>query len=82
MDHQSIDGALKRRFRVRKEDSAYVYAILESYDGICTTSTLNHQSGDLFRDLELQVSLSHVTEVGAILARLRTELSGHLIDLP
>jgi hypothetical protein len=59
-----------RRIRVRKEDSAYVYCILESHEGITSYSTLDHQAGDPFRDLELQIPFDFVDEVNRVLKDL------------
>ena len=58
------------KIRVRKEDSAFVYCILESYEGIASYSTLDHAPGSPHRDLELNIPLDFVTEVKALLERL------------
>ena len=62
--------ARQRRIRVRKEDSAYIYALLESYEGISSYSTLAHPPGAPYRDLELQIPESFVQEVDDLLKRL------------
>ena len=60
----------RRRIRVRKEDSAFVYNVLESYEGIAAYSTLAHRQGDLHRDLELFIPPDFMTEVDRVLVRL------------
>jgi len=65
-----LDAALIQRVRVRKEDSAFVYAILESYEGICSYSTLDGRPEDLHRDLELQIPFEFVKEVQEVLGFL------------
>ena len=55
---------------MRKEDSAYLYCILESYEGIAAYSTLEHKPGDAHRDLELLVTASFLEEVDALIKRL------------
>lgn len=65
------DQAVKRRIRVRKDDSAYIYSILESHEGIAAYSTLEFRPGDPHRDLELQVPVGFLTEVEEVLQRLR-----------
>jgi hypothetical protein len=56
--------------RVRKEDSAFVYFILESYEGIASYSTLEFKQGDAYRDLELRIPPDFVAEVDDLLQRL------------
>jgi hypothetical protein len=56
--------------RVKKEDSAFVYFILESYEGITSYSTLDHREGDAYRDLELRIPPDFVAEVEDLLKRL------------
>ena len=59
-----------KKIRVRKEDSAFVYFILESYEGITSYSTLEFKQGDPHRDLELRTPPDFVTEVDELLQRL------------
>ena len=63
-------NSIIRKIRVKKEDSAYVYFILESYEGIASYSTLPFQQGDSFRDLELRIPPDFVTEVEDLLKQL------------
>ncbi len=56
--------------RVRKEDSAFVYCILESHEGITSYSTLDGQPGDAFRDLELRIPPDMLSEVLEVLKSL------------
>lgn len=58
------------RIRVRKEDSAFVYCILESYEGIASYSTVDYKTGDPHRDLELNIPTDFVDEVRNVLSRL------------
>lgn len=73
-DSTSIPGpalhAIRRRIRVRKEDSAYVYFILESYEGVTAYSTLDFKVGDPFRDLELLIPPDFLTETEGLIERL------------
>lgn len=43
----------KWHLRVRKQDSAFVYALLESMEGITNYSTVNYQPHTSHRELEL-----------------------------
>lgn len=63
-------SAFVRRLRVRKEDSAHVYAILESHEGIASYSTLAHSPGDPHRDLELTVPSGFKAEVERVIREL------------
>ena len=70
MSTQPAKHSIFRRIRVRKEDSAFVYFILESYEGITSYSTLDFKVGDAHRDLELRIAPDFVDEVGALLKSL------------
>jgi len=62
------------RIRVSREDSAFVYAILEASEGICSYSTLPHQVGDQHRDLELMIPDGFLTRVRALMEELNQDL--------
>ena len=70
-----------RRIRVRKEESAYIYFILEAQEGIVAYSTLPHETGSPFRELELQIPPDFVSEVEELLESLQTELGDALAIL-
>lgn len=59
-----------KNIRVKKEDSAFVYFILESYEGVASYSTLDFKPGDAYRDLELRIPPDFVPEVKEILEGL------------
>lgn len=63
--------AVRRVIRVSKEDSAYVYAILESHEGIASYSTLDHRVGEPHRDLELLIPVSRLAEAERVLNELK-----------
>ena len=65
-----VTRAVTKTIRTRKEDSAFVYAILESHEGICSYSTLDHEPGSLYRDLELSIPIAFVDEVQEVLQNL------------
>jgi hypothetical protein len=62
--------SIYRKIRVRKEDSAFVYFILESYEGITSYSTLDFKVGDPHRDLELRIAPDFLGEVEELLKEL------------
>lgn len=59
-----------RRIRVKKEESAFVYCVLEAQEGICSYSTLDAPPGATYRDLELQIPLDQQAEVDRVLQEL------------
>ena len=63
-------SAIKKIIRVRKEDSAFVYFILESYEGITSYSTLDSRPGELHRDIELSIPPDFLGETQRLLERL------------
>lgn len=70
--------SVKKVIRVKKEDSAFVYFIFESYEGIASYSTLDSKPGDAYRDLELRIPPDFVEEVDELLTRLGSLV--YLID--
>ena len=64
--------AVYRKIRVKKEEAAFLYALLESYEGITGYTTMDHQEGMLFREVELMIAPDFQED----LARLLDELKG------
>jgi len=62
--------SIRKVIRVKKEDSAFVYFILESYEGITSYSTLEFMPGDAYRDLELRIPPDFLEEVEDLLMRM------------
>ena len=59
-----------RKIRMKTEDSALVYFILESHEGICSYSTLPFKPGDSCRDMILRIPPGFEEEVNQALAPL------------
>jgi len=62
--------AVRKRIRVRREDSAFVYFVLEAHEGVTSYSTLEYRPEDLHRDLELLYSPEFAGDVERILRGL------------
>lgn len=63
---------IRKTIRVRKYDSAFVYAIFESLEGMLAYSTLPElQTGQDFRDLDLLISEGFQNEVEEVLNGFR-----------
>jgi hypothetical protein len=60
--------------RVRKQDTAYVYQVLESYEGLTNYSTLPAEKGTPYRDVILHIAPDLRREVEALIERLGTEI--------
>lgn len=70
MKAQAATQSVRKNIRVRKEDAAFMYMVLESYEGITSYSTLDAKAGDAYRDLELRIPPDFVGEVDDLLRRL------------
>ena len=70
-----------KKVRVRKEDSAFVYSILESHGGVMSYSTLPHVPGSLHRDLELRIAPDFLEEADRILKELGQQLGEPLHEI-
>jgi hypothetical protein len=78
-----IFGQEKERFsmviRVRKQDSAYVYRILESYEGLTNFSTLGDEFSGQERDIVLHIPPDQKAEVIRLVERLKEEIPVEVI---
>jgi hypothetical protein len=70
MSVKSPIHSIHRKIRMRKEDSAFVYFILEAHEGICSYSTLPFEPTDAHRDMLLRIPPDFVQEVQAVLNEL------------
>jgi len=61
--------------RVPKEQSSFTYFTLESNEGLCFYSTLEHEKGQLYRDIDIKGSLDFKEEVDHILEMLSKSFS-------
>lgn len=62
---------IRKIIRVHRKDSAFVYAILESLEGMTSFSTLPDHPGQDYRELELSIAPGFATEVEEVLNGLR-----------
>ena len=60
--------------RVKKQDSAYLYQILESYDGLANYSTLQSERESAYRDIALHIAPDFREDVIKLIDRLATEI--------
>lgn len=62
------------KVKVKKEDAAYLYQILESYEGLTNYSTLDGKKEDTYREILLHLPKDSVDEMGKLLDRLKVEI--------
>lgn len=60
--------------KVKKEDSAIVYFILEANEGICFYSTIPHETHDQFRIVEIKYTKELEKEFNQIINQLKKEI--------
>ena len=60
--------------RVRKEDSAYLYQVLESYEGLTNYSTLHREKGHSHCEVVLHLAPDLRTQVEILVENLRSEI--------
>ena len=60
-----------KTIRVHRRDSAFVYAILESLEGMASYSTLDNAPGHNYRDLALSIPEGFVEEIEVVLEGFR-----------
>lgn len=66
---------IRKKIRIHKKDSAFVYAILESLEGMVSFSTLPNELGEMHRDLDLQVAPDFENDVEFVLESFRKKFS-------
>ena len=72
---------LSKVIRVHRKDSAFVYAILESLEGMASYSTLDSaEGGQAYRDLRLVIADGYIAEVEEVLNGLRKKFP--VLELP
>ena len=56
--------------RTKKQDSAFMYHVLEGHEGVASYSTLDFRTADPHRDMELWVTQDFVADVKELLMDL------------
>lgn len=62
---------IRKIIRVHRRDAAFVYAILESLEGMASYSTLPDAPGQDYREVELSVANGFLDEIDTVLNGLR-----------
>ena len=60
--------------RVDKKDSAFTYFILEAHEGLSFYSTLEHQEGDGFRDIDIKGTVELKSELLHVINFLQNQV--------
>lgn len=66
--------------RIKKEDSAYVYRVLESYEGLTNFSTVDGDNSLPYRDIKLHIAPDLIDEVRILIKNLGEEIDLELIS--
>jgi hypothetical protein len=80
LTYKETQQLFETTIRVAKADSAFVYFILESNEGLSFYSTLEHNEGDLFRDILIHSPIEHRDEVLRQLDYLRNSFSIDILE--
>ncbi len=67
--------------RLSKEDSAFFYFTLEANEGLCFYSTLEHENGQTYRDIEIYSPIELKAELDRLLKALKSELEFEILVL-
>lgn len=59
-----------QKVRVKKEDSAFFYFTLEACDNMCFYSTLAHETGQTYRDIEVRCTIDFKQQVDNLIDKL------------
>lgn len=70
----------RKIIRVPKEESAFTYFQLEANEGLAFYSTLSHQNGDTYRDLEISGSITTLKEVENLLKNLASKFQLEILS--
>jgi hypothetical protein len=70
LNSPSLKSAQRLVVRTRKEDSAFLYHVLEANEGLTAYSTLDEQPHALYRDVELLFTEENRQDVMALLQDL------------
>ncbi|MBI3543452.1 MAG: DUF4911 domain-containing protein [Deltaproteobacteria bacterium] len=71
---------ITRIIRVHRRDAAFVYAILESLDGMTSFTTLPDAPGQDYRELELHVAPGFAADLETVLNGLRKKFP--VLEIP
>ena len=66
--------------RVAKQDSAYLYALLEAHEGVVNFSTLPSEKTAGFRDIYVFSTDSMFAELKRVIALLRESVGFQIVD--
>lgn len=72
--------AVRMILRVKKQDSAYLYQVLESYEGLTNFSTVVTPKELPYRDIELHMAPDLKSHLLRVLDHLKGEIPIEVID--
>tara|TARA_Y100000590_G_scaffold470525_1_gene666030 strand:- start:6114 stop:6347 length:234 start_codon:yes stop_codon:yes gene_type:complete len=63
-------SAVIKKIRVVAKEAAFIYGVFEANEGVTAYTTLPHQAGALYRDIELTIPPDQIEELNEILKEL------------
>ncbi|NUM87777.1 MAG: hypothetical protein HUU37_01100 [Bdellovibrionales bacterium] len=66
--------------RVRKSDSAHLYRLLESYEGVAGYSTLPGEKNFPWRDVQIHYAPDQLPELRAMIRNIRAEVPLEILE--
>jgi len=66
--------------RVSKEESSFLYFLLEGHDNLCFYSTLYYQTGQQYRDIELTASMELSNELEHFITQISKKFSVEILQ--
>ena len=66
--------------KVQKKDSAYLYQLLESYEGLANYSTVNIEKDSPHREIKLHLAPDLVPQLKQVLRKIAEEIQIEVID--
>lgn len=68
------------KIRISKEESAFFYFTLEACDNLCFYSTLEHETGQAYRDIEVRTTIEFQENMGQLFSKLAQSIEFEIIQ--
>ena len=69
-----------RMLRLPKADSAFFYFTLEACDNLCFYSTMPHETGQSYRDIEVQSTIEFRDQLDELITQLSTKIQIEVLE--
>ena len=79
--HNNDQELVRYLLKMPKEQSSFLYFLLEGHDNLCFYSTLPHQTGDKDRQMELFATIEFKDDLDRLWENLKDSLQLEVISL-